>query len=68
MLNKKIGVIGAGSFGSAVANKLAQKSDVLLYARNPETIKSIESTRVSSGHSLAKNIKITNDLEEIAGK
>ena len=68
MLNKKIGVIGAGSFGSAVANKLAQKSDVLLYARNPATIKSIESTRISSGHPLAKNITITNDLEEIAGK
>jgi len=68
MLNKKIGVIGAGSFGSAVANKLAQKSDVLLYARNPNTIKSIESSRVSSGHSLAQNITITNDLEEIAGK
>jgi len=66
MLNKKIGVIGAGSFGSAVANILARKSKVLLYARNPITVKSIESTRVSGGHQLSKNIYITNDLEEVA--
>jgi glycerol-3-phosphate dehydrogenase (NAD(P)+) len=39
--DKPIGVIGAGSFGLAVANLLAENNKVLLYARNPDVVHQI---------------------------
>jgi len=63
---KPIGVIGAGSFGTAVANILAEnKQKVLLYARTPEKTKAINDSRMSSGHHLDDNIEVTNDLEKV---
>lgn len=55
--NKVVGIIGAGSFGIAVANLLAENTDVLMYARRPEQRAAIDAktgdfaaldTRVSS--------------------
>ena len=66
MFDQKIGVIGAGSFGTAVANILARKSKVLLYVRNVETIKLIRQTGKAAGQELSPNIEITNDLELVA--
>ena len=63
---KPVGVIGAGSFGTAIANILAEKSKVLLYARNEAAVRQIESERISSGQKLHKNISGTNALAEIA--
>ncbi|MFT7150229.1 MAG: glycerol-3-phosphate dehydrogenase (NAD(P)+), partial [Nonlabens sp.] len=37
MSDNMVGVLGAGSFGTAVANILAKNRQVLLYARNPAT-------------------------------
>lgn len=64
--NKPVGVIGAGSFGSAIANILAEKSEVLLYSRDSETIKKIAETRIHRGHKLHKNVIPTGDLSYIA--
>lgn len=61
-----VGVIGSGSFGTAVANILARNTKVLLYVRNPETAKTIEKERISVHQKLADNIKITNSLQELA--
>lgn len=62
-----IGVIGAGSFGTAIANILAENSaDVLLYVRSDEKEQSIKKTRKSSGQKLGDNITVTRDLQEIA--
>lgn len=62
--NKSVGVIGAGSFGTAVANILAEKSqNVLLYARSAEKAALLNSSRVSSGHKLHDHISVTHDLE-----
>ena len=36
---KCVGVIGAGSFGTAVANLLAHNADVLLYVRQQATFR-----------------------------
>jgi glycerol-3-phosphate dehydrogenase (NAD(P)+) len=63
-----IGVVGAGSFGTAIANLIAEQSDVLLYVRDPEKAKSIIKNRVSSNQKLSDNITITIDIEEIATK
>jgi glycerol-3-phosphate dehydrogenase (NAD(P)+) len=65
-ISKPVGVIGAGSFGSAMANILAEKSDkILLYARTPEKAAHIEKTRESAGQKLSSNIEVTNELSRI---
>ncbi len=64
--NKPVGVIGAGNFGSAIANLLAAHRDVLLYVRDEETISRILNTHENRGHKMAANIQPTNSLEEIA--
>ncbi|MBV6644326.1 MAG: NAD(P)H-dependent glycerol-3-phosphate dehydrogenase [Cyclobacteriaceae bacterium] len=64
--SKSIGVIGAGSFGTAVANILAeQNKKILLYVRTAERLKTVQKTRKSAGQSLAENIEVTNDLSQI---
>lgn len=66
--SKPVGVIGAGSFGTAIANILAENNQrVLLYARTPERAKEIHDKRSSSGHTLHDNIEVTNDLETVGG-
>ncbi|MEP0987661.1 NAD(P)H-dependent glycerol-3-phosphate dehydrogenase [Ekhidna sp.] len=61
-----VGVIGAGSFGTAVANILAEnEAKVILYIRDPEKTKKIAKERVSSGQKLHENIEVTNTLEEV---
>lgn len=68
MSNKTVGVLGAGSFGTAVANILARNTHVLLYVRNPETMLQIEQTRTSAGQKISDNITVINNLEEVALK
>ena len=63
-----IGVIGAGSFGTAVANLIAEKNEVLLFVRDPNKAENIIKNRVSSNQKLSDNITVTVDLEEIANK
>ncbi|MFY0601328.1 MAG: NAD(P)-dependent glycerol-3-phosphate dehydrogenase [Cyclobacteriaceae bacterium] len=63
-----IGVIGAGSFGTAIANILAEKNQVLLYSHRKEKADEIEQTRVSAGQSLNKGIQITSKIEDIGNK
>lgn len=61
---KPIGVIGAGSFGTAVSNILAEKNQrVLLYARTAEKAQIIGDSRESAGQQLNDRIQVTNDLE-----
>lgn len=63
---QKIGIIGAGSFGTAVANLIAYNSDVLLYSRNENTIQSINEEHFHKNTKISKNILATNDMERIA--
>lgn len=64
--NKPVGVVGAGSFGTAVANLLAENSEVLLYARNPDTLTEIKKKGSCNGVKLSDKIKGCGDLEELA--
>lgn len=64
--DRPIGVIGAGNFGSAVANLLAPHRQVLLYARDRETIRHIRETRENRGHRMHPNIELTDDIEIVA--
>ncbi|MDH5397288.1 MAG: NAD(P)-dependent glycerol-3-phosphate dehydrogenase [Cyclobacteriaceae bacterium] len=65
---KKIGVIGAGSFGTAVANILAQKEEVILYARNVDLVEKINNTRWHKDAAIHPNITGTSDLSYIASQ
>lgn len=61
-----VGVLGAGSFGTAIANLLALNADVLLFSRKPEIVEAINQTHTHLGVSLSPRIRATGDLEELA--
>ena len=65
-LNRTVGVVGTGSFGTAISNILAANSDVLLYGRNAEGVDEIRKTRVSAGQQLNEQVRLTSDIAEIA--
>ncbi|NJM24508.1 MAG: NAD(P)-binding domain-containing protein, partial [Bacteroidia bacterium] len=64
--DKPVGVIGAGNFGSAVANLLARQHRVLLYARNEKVVERIERERENRGHDMHPNVTPVGDLERVA--
>lgn len=65
---KQVGVVGAGSFGSVVANILAENISVLLYARRPEVVEEIAETRALYGYKFHERVKPTNDLEYLVAQ
>jgi glycerol-3-phosphate dehydrogenase (NAD(P)+) len=64
--DKPVGVIGAGNFGSAVANLLAQHRSVMLYARDEKVVRRILDTRENRGHQMHTNVTPTMDLQQMA--
>jgi glycerol-3-phosphate dehydrogenase (NAD(P)+) len=67
----KIGIIGAGAWGTALAQSLAGAGrDVVMWAREPEIVKSIneqhENTLFLPGIALHENIKATDSLTSAA--
>ena len=63
---KPVGVIGAGNFGSVVANMLAENRKVYLYSRDPEKAAQISLSRQARGIDLHDNVTVTADLELVA--
>ncbi|MEO0471636.1 MAG: NAD(P)H-dependent glycerol-3-phosphate dehydrogenase, partial [Bacteroidota bacterium] len=63
-----VGVVGAGSFGTALANLLAENQPVLLYARRADVAKRLEESRQFRKWRLHDNIQVINDLETIANE
>lgn len=61
-----VGVVGAGSFGTAIANILAEKSRVLLFTRTAEKLSEINEKRISAGQEVHERITAVNSLQEIA--
>jgi glycerol-3-phosphate dehydrogenase (NAD(P)+) len=64
--NKKVGVIGAGSFGTAVANLLAENNHVIIFSRSEEVAKQIAEKREHRGHIIHPNVEVTTSLAEVA--
>ncbi len=64
--SKIVGVIGAGSFGTAVANILAENTRVLLYARSPEAIEALKKDQTQKEGKLNPEIELTTALQEVA--
>ncbi len=67
-LYKPVGVIGLGSFGTAVSNLLAKNSKVILFGRNNDLVDEIRETRISSDQKLHVKIELTNDIQYLAEK
>ena len=68
MSDKPIGVIGAGSFGTTVANLLAENSEVIIYARSKELFAQMRTLGKSRDYFLHKNVTPVESLEELATK
>lgn len=68
MSDQFVGVIGSGSFGTAVANLLAENGDVLMYARREEIVDEINSQNRSEGIPLNEKIRATNSIQELCEK
>lgn len=63
-----VGVIGAGSFGTAIANLLAENSPVILYARRDEVIDNINNKKENRGQKMHENVFATSDIEQVCDK
>ncbi len=61
---KQVAVIGAGSFGVAIAKLLSHNVDVLLVSRNPETLAKINQDHSLFNTTLSPRIKATQSLQE----
>ena len=61
-----VGVIGAGSFGTAIAQILAENVDVIIYVRQEEVANKINTSHENLGVSLSPNIKATTDIQYFA--
>lgn len=71
---KKIAVVGAGSWGTALAVMLEQDGhDIVMWARNAEAVEKMKATRENKqylpGVLLGENIGVTSDIEKaVKGK
>ncbi len=61
-----VGVIGAGSFGTAIADLLSYNVEVMLYARKPEVVNVINQRHEHLGVKLSPAVRATNDLAQVA--
>jgi glycerol-3-phosphate dehydrogenase (NAD(P)+) len=69
-MSMKIGVIGGGAWGTALAQVAAAKGDeTVLWAREPEVVAAVETRRENSlflpGIPLSAAIRATSDLEDL---
>ncbi len=66
-----IAIIGAGAWGTALANIMAQSEDVLLWAREPDVVASINESRLNPlflpDIPLSPRIRATTSIADLAG-
>jgi glycerol-3-phosphate dehydrogenase (NAD(P)+) len=63
-----VGVVGAGNFGTVIANILARNRRVWLYVRDEKVIEDIRRQRQHRGYTLHKNVSPTSDLALLASQ
>lgn len=63
-----VGIIGAGTFGTAMANLMALNTDVLVYSRSAELVEQLRKDRFRFGVSLHPRVTVINDFAELAGR
>jgi len=67
-----VGVVGAGAWGTALAQSLASDgSEVLVWAREPELVEEINTSQTNSlflpSARLSEGVRATNELADLAG-
>ncbi len=67
-INSTVGVIGAGSFGSAIANLLAENCDVLIFSRRANVVNQINAEGKNGNIEMHPKVKATSSMEEIANR
>ena len=65
-MKKPVGVIGAGSFGTAIAKILSNNTDVYIFSRKMEKVQRINEQHVNMDIPLQENIRGINDLKQLA--
>ena len=65
-MNNKVGVVGMGSFGAAIANLLSCNTEVLIYSRNSEKVHKFNEDRSFKGITFSQKVIATDSLKEIA--
>ncbi|WP_439532659.1 NAD(P)H-dependent glycerol-3-phosphate dehydrogenase [Polymorphobacter sp.] len=69
MSGTRIGVIGGGAWGTALAQVMAAQDDVLLWAREPEVVAAVnagENSLFLPGVRLHERVRATTDLADLA--
>ena len=64
-MTKLVGVLGSGSFGTAVSQILADNTDVLIYTRRQEIADRINKEHRIKHHELSPRISATTDIQEV---
>ncbi|WP_235297005.1 NAD(P)H-dependent glycerol-3-phosphate dehydrogenase [Portibacter marinus] len=67
-MDRPVGVIGAGSFGSTIASLISENKDVLIYSRNQSEIDAINAGGPHKGIMFSERVSATGDLKELADK
>lgn len=66
--NIKIGILGSGSFGTALAIALAQRNEVVLWGNEPDAIREIQNEKTNSRYlrevKIPDNVEATLDIEK----
>lgn len=63
--DRPVGVLGAGSFGTVIANLLAINQPVMLYSRRQEMVDAILATRTYNGREVHPNVQPTTDAAAV---
>ncbi|MCI5080281.1 MAG: NAD(P)-dependent glycerol-3-phosphate dehydrogenase [Saprospiraceae bacterium] len=66
--NQPVGIVGAGSFGTAIANLLSYNTEVLLFSRQAALVDKINQQHTHFDLQLSERVRATNDIEELAQK
>lgn len=65
----KIGVLGGGSWGTAIAREISTNFDVEIFVRNEDTVNSINNKHINNRYLsefiLPSNVKASSDIKEI---
>ena len=62
---KPVGIIGAGSFGVAMAKLLQSNTDVVIFSRKPETVEKINTTHRHYDTDFSSRVRATNSIADI---
>jgi glycerol-3-phosphate dehydrogenase (NAD(P)+) len=66
-ISKPIGILGIGSFGTVLANLIAERHSVIMYARKQSTVDNINIHKKHREIEILPNITATTDLSLLAG-